>query len=96
MKPAPRPWICLVIEGKVVNHKRTCRIYCEEGLQVRTKQRKKIVRPRVPIPVPEAPNQRWSMDFVSDQLASGRRFPVLNVVDDATRGHVLKVVDFSI
>jgi len=56
----------LVIEGKVANHKRTYRIYCEEGLQVRTKKRKKIVRPRVPMLVPDAVNQRWSMDFVSD------------------------------
>ena len=86
----------LVIEGQVINHKRTFRIYCEEGLQVRTKQRKKIIRPRVPMLVPDAPNQRWSMDFVSDQLANGRRYRVLNVVDDATREYVLKVVDFSI
>jgi putative transposase len=72
----------LVIEGEVVNKKRTYRIYCEEGLQVRTKKRKKISRPRVPMLVPDAVNQRWSMDFVSDQLANGRRFRVLNVVDD--------------
>jgi putative transposase len=86
----------LVIEGKVINHKRTYRIYCEEELQVRTKKRKKIVRPRVPMPVPSGPDQRWSMDFVSDQLANGRRYRVLNVVDDATREYVLQVVDFSI
>ena len=85
----------LVIEGRVINHKRTYRIYCEEGLQVRTKRRKKIVRPRVPMLVPDAPNQRWSMDFVSDQLATGRRYRVLNVVDDATREYVLKIVDFG-
>ena len=86
----------LVIEGEVVNKKRTYRIYCEEGLQVRTKKRKKITRPRVPMLVPDAVNQRWSMDFVSDQLANGRRFRVLNVVDDFSREYVLKVVDFSI
>jgi putative transposase len=86
----------LVIEGEVKNHKRTCRIYCEEGLQVRTKKRKKLRRPRVPTLVPDAVNQRWSMDFVSDQLANGRRYRVLNVVDDFSREYVLKVVDFSI
>jgi putative transposase len=86
----------LVIEGRVQNHKRTYRVYCEEGLQVRTKRRKKISRPRVPILVPDAVNQRWSMDFVSDQLASGRRFRVLNVVDDFSREYIVKVVDFSI
>jgi putative transposase len=46
--------------------------------------------------VPDAVNQRWSMDFVSDQLANGRRFRVLNVVDDFSREYVVKVVDFSI
>jgi putative transposase len=77
----------LVIEGEVVNSKRTYRIYCEEGLQVRTKKRKKISRPRVPMLVPDAVNQRWSMDFVSDQLANGRRFLTLNVVDFLISGH---------
>jgi hypothetical protein len=86
----------LVIEGEVVNSKRTCRSYCEEGLQVRTKKRKKVLRSRVPMLVPDAVNQRWSMDFVSDQLANGRRFRALNVVDDFSREYELKVVDFSI
>ena len=56
----------LVIEGEVVNRKRTNRIYCEEGLEVRTKKRKKISRPRVPMLVPDSVNQRWSMDLASD------------------------------
>jgi putative transposase len=86
----------LVIEGEVKNYKRTYRIYREEGLQVRTKKRKKIVRPRIPMVVPTAVNERWSMDFVSDQLANGRRFRVLNIVDDFSREYVLKIVDFSI
>jgi len=86
----------LVIEGEVVNRKRAYRIYREKELQVRTKKRKKIVRPRVPMLVPDAINQRWSMDFVSDQLANGRRFRVLNIVDDFSREYVLKIVDFSI
>tara|TARA_B100001964_G_C14086229_1_gene532651 strand:- start:499 stop:987 length:489 start_codon:yes stop_codon:yes gene_type:complete len=46
--------------------------------------------------VPDSVNQRWSMDFVSDQLANGRRFRVLNVVDDFSRELLLQVVDFSI
>jgi len=86
----------LVIEGVVKNYKRTYRIYCEEGLQVRTKKRKKIVRLRVPMLVPNAVNERWSMDFVSDQIANGRRFRVLNMVDDFSRELVLQIVDFSI
>jgi len=83
-------------EGLVLNHKRTYRIYREEGLQVRTKRRKKLVRPRVPMALPKQVNERWSLDFVSDQLANGRRFRVLNVVDDFSRECVLQVVDFSI
>ena len=46
-------------EGVVVNHKRTHRIYAEERLQVRTKRRKKLARPRVPMLVPTKPNERW-------------------------------------
>ena len=83
-------------EGLVQNAKRTYRLYREEGLQVRTKRRKKLIRPRVPMLVPEKVNERWSMDFVSDQLANGRRFRVLNIVDDFSRECVLQVVDFSI
>ncbi|MEM1111917.1 MAG: IS3 family transposase [Pseudomonadota bacterium] len=83
-------------EGLVLNHKRTHRIYCEEGLQVRTKKRKKLTRPRIPLPVPDRINERWSVDFVSDQLANGRRFRVFNVVDDFSRECLLQVVDFSI
>jgi putative transposase len=58
--------------GLVLNHKRTYRVYCEEGLQVRTKKRKKLTRPQMPLPVPDRINERWSVDFVSDQLANGR------------------------
>lgn len=83
-------------EGLVVNRKRTYRLYREEGLQVRTKQRKKLKRPRMPIELPQKVNQRWSMDFVSDQLADGRRFRVLNVVDDFYRECVGQLVASSI
>ena len=83
-------------EGLVINRKRTYRIYREEGLQVRTKRRKKLNRPRVPMIVPDRVNVRWSMDFVSDQLANGRRFRVLNIVDDFSRESVLQVADFSL
>ena len=86
----------LKIEGHVINPKRTYRIYREEGLQVRTKHRKKLIRPRIPMVVPDSVNQRWSIDFVSDQLANGRRFRVLNIVDDYSRECVSQLVDFSI
>ncbi len=54
-------------------------------LQVHTKRRKNLTRPLSSMLVPSSTNQRWSMDFVSDQLATGRRFCVLNVVDDYRR-----------
>jgi len=83
-------------EGLVINKKRTYRVYIEEGLQVRTKKRKKLIRPRLPMMVPIGKNVRWSMDFVSDQLSNGRRFRTLNVVDDFTREMVGQIVAFSI
>ena len=86
----------LKAEGLVVNKKRTYRIYTEEGLQVRTQKRKKLHRPRQPMEVPLEINQRWSMDFVSDQLSDGRRFRVLNVVDDYSREMVGQLVSVSI
>jgi putative transposase len=86
----------LKAEGLVVNRKHTYRLYREEGLQVRTKKRKKLDRPRMPMEVPTRPNQRWSMDFVSDQLANGRRFRVLNVIDDFSREVVGQLVGVSI
>jgi putative transposase len=86
----------LRIEGLGRNRKRTYRLYREEGLQVRTKRRKKLTRPRIPMIVPSQANERWSLDFVSDQLAYGQRLRVLNVVDDFTRQCVLQIVDFSI
>lgn len=86
----------LKAEGWVRNRKRTYRLYREEGLQVRTQRRKKLRRPRVPLPMPGGLDERWSIDFVSDQLASGRRFRVLNIVDDYSRECVGQIVDVSI
>lgn len=83
-------------EGLVVNKKRTYRIYTEEGLQVRTKKRKKPHRPRQPMEVLMTINQRWSMDCVSDQLSNGRRFRVLNVVDDYSREMLGQLASVSI
>ena len=87
----------LKAEGLVVNEKKTYRIYREEKLQVRRKRRKRLLaRDRVAMPILEGINQRWSMDFVSDQLATGRRFRVLNVVDDYSRECIGQIVDTSI
>jgi len=84
-------------EGFILNHKKTYRLYREEGLLVRTKRRKRLSgRERVPLNAPQRRNQRWSMDFVSDSLCSGRRFRVLNIVDDLTRESPGQLVDLSI
>src|ERR1700759_4627000 len=72
-------------QGTIVNHKKVYRIYREEGLMVRKGRRKRLVR-RDQVPGrPTSPNERWSMDFPSDQLSNGRRFRTCNVVDDCTR-----------
>jgi putative transposase len=86
----------LKAESLVQNSKRTYRIYAQLGLQVRTKRCKKLVRPRVPMLVPQEVNQRWSVDFKSDQVADGRRFRILNVIDDYSRECVGQIVDTSI
>ncbi len=73
-------------EGWHVNAKRIYRLYREEELIVRTKQRRKMARRRpIPSGVATRPNQCWSMDFVSDKLADGRSFRILTVVDQFTR-----------
>jgi transposase InsO family protein len=77
--------ILLRREGVMINRKKTQRIYQEEGLAVRRRSRRRAVGTRAPAPVLALPNQRWSLDFVHDQMASGTRFRVLNVVDDVTR-----------
>jgi putative transposase len=83
-------------EGLVINRKRTYRVYSELGMQVRTKRRKMLVRPRVQMAVPTQVNERWSLDFVHDQLADGRRIRILNVVDDFSRKCVDQLLDTSI
>ena len=83
-------------EGLVENKKRTYRLYTEENLQVRTKKRNKLTRPRLVMTEPRAANERWSMDFVSDQLFNGRRYRVLNILDDCTKELVGQYVDISI
>lgn len=78
--------ILLRREGWKVNAKRVYRLYREDQLQVRTAKRVKLApQLRVPLPGALRPNQRWSMDFVSDRFADGRWFRVLTVVDQYTR-----------
>jgi len=84
-------------EGTTVNHKKLFRIYREEKLMVRKRGgRKRALGTRAPMTIPQGANQRWSLDFVSDALADGRRFRVLAIVDDFTRECLALVADTSL
>lgn len=89
--------ILLRREGTVVNHKKLRRLYREERLQVRRRGgRKRALGTRAPLAMPQGPNQRWSLDFVSDTLTDSRRFRMLTVVDDFTRECLTLVADTSL
>jgi putative transposase len=91
-----RRTVMLRREGWQVNTKRVFRLYREENLGVRTARRKKrSSHVRVALPQPTRPNQRWSMDFVSDRLADGRWFRILTVVDQYTRECLCAYADRS-
>jgi len=76
----------LVREGVEVNHKRVYRLYGEEGLVMRMRQRRRIRwNGAVTSPAATRPNQRWSIDFVSDCVSTGKVIRMLTVVDDCTR-----------
>lgn len=84
-------------EGHVVNWKRLYRLYRDAGLAVRRRKRKRIGPvERRPLPKPTMPNVSWSMDFVSDGLANGRRLRCLTIVDDCTRECLAIEVDTSL
>jgi putative transposase len=89
--------ILLRREGIVMNHKKLRRLYREERLQVRRRGgRKRALGTRAPMAIPQGPNQRWSLDFLSDAMADGRRFRILAVVDDFTRECLALVADTSL
>ena len=75
------------VKGFQWNHKRVYRIYRALELNLRIKPRKRLVRERpLPLAVPSAINQVWSMDFMHDQLSDGRSIRLFNVIDDFNRG----------
>ena len=84
-------------EGWPVNKKRVRRLYRLDGLQLRTRirRRKHMCLHRGPVPVPSSPHERWSMDFVHDQLFNGRPIRILTVVDQLSRESPLIEVRFS-
>jgi transposase InsO family protein len=81
-------------EGWAVGRKRVHRLYCLEGLQLRMRRRRRKV-----ISLhrgPTAAHQYWAMDFVYDQLVSGRPFRVLTVIDKWSRESILLEADISL
>src|SRR5450631_1550307 len=92
-----RLFVLLRQEGEPSGINRIYRLYREEGLSVRKRRaRRRAVGTRAPILVEARPNARWSLDFVHDQFANGRRFRILNIVDDVTRECLAAIPDTSI
>jgi putative transposase len=78
--------LMLARQGIKINHKKLYRLYREERLTVcRRVGRKPALCTRTPMTIPQGANLRWSIDFVADTLATGRRFCILTMVDDFTR-----------
>jgi putative transposase len=89
--------VLLKREGTLMNHKKLRRLYSEERLQVRRRGgRKKALGTRSPMTIPQGPNQRWSLDFLSDTLTDGRRIRILAIVDDFTRECLTLMADTSL
>ena len=92
-----RLFVLLRQEGEPSGINRIYRLYREEGLTVRRRRaRRRAVGSRAPILVESKPNARWSVDFVHDQLACGRRLRILNIVDDVTRECLAAIPETSI
>lgn len=89
--------ILLRREGKGMNPKEVSRLYREERLTMRTRGgRKRALGTRAPMAIPQEPSQRWSLDFVSDALACGRRFRLVNVIDDYSREWLACIVETAL
>jgi putative transposase len=87
----------LHLDGRPWNHKRIYRVYCELGLNHRRRTKRRLGdRPHQPLAVPAQPNKVWSIDFMHDTLYVGRRFRVLNVLDEGVREALAIEVDTSL
>lgn len=93
-------WQCcyrLWNKGYNWNHKRIYRVYTDMKLNIRRRAKKRLPeRVKQALSVPEAPNQVWSIDFMSDRLIDGRKFRLLNVIDDYNRESLAIEVDTSL
>ena len=96
------PWgyrrlaVLLERDGETVTPKRLFRVYQQAGLGVRRRERKRLKRGAVAMPLFVRPNQQWSMDFVSDALANARALRTLTVVDNFTKEVPAIEVDCSL
>lgn len=89
--------VLLQREGWVLNHKKVYRLYHAENLMVRTRKKKRRASQlRLLPPLPTGENQRWSIDFVADQLATGRRFRIFTMIDIFSRQSPAIQVEFSL
>ncbi len=85
------------VENHCWNHKRVYRIYCELALNLRIKPRRRLKRHAPePLKEPIRENQVWSLDFMHDQLSDGRKFRLLNVIDDYRREGLAIEAGFSL
>lgn len=93
----PRLHVMLRREGFIINHKRTERLYKEEGLSLRIRRRRKMSSLlRTEVPRPTHSNHIWSMDFMKDALSTGRKLKVLPIIDEYTKKCFRIEVDTSI
>lgn len=84
-------------QGYGWNHKRVRRVYREQRLNLRVKPKKRLPsRQPTPLTQPEATNESWSVDFMSDSLQSGRTFRTFNVIDDFNREALVIEIDTSL
>jgi len=85
------------LEGVVWNRKRVLRVYCNINLKLRVKRKRRLpARIKEKLLVPGAMNETWSIDFMSDSLTNGRRFRVINIIDDYNRESLLNEAYYSI
>ena len=98
--PAIGFWQChyrLRHQGYTCNHKRLYRVYTSLCLNIRRRAKRRLPeRIKQPLSLPIAPNQMWSLDFISDSLTDGRKFRLLNIIDDFNRQSLAVEADTSL